>query len=40
MGRFNRWNDTIGIELKEVPVAHGEQQASKHGWTVGKHARE
>ncbi len=37
MAWLNRWNDTLGTELEELPLEHAERQLSKHGWNVGKH---
>ena len=38
-GWNNRWNDSVGTTLEEGPVAFAEEHLSRHGWTIGKHAR-
>ena len=38
-GYLNRWNDSMGSALEELPISKGEQRlADKTGWSVGKHA--
>ena len=39
MGFLNRWNDTFATPLEDTPTAFGEQNLTKHGWSVGKHGR-
>lgn len=36
-GYLNRWNDSMGSALEDLPVQAGEKYLNKHGWTVGKH---
>lgn len=36
-GFLNRWNDTMGSPLEEVPLAAGEKYLAPRGWTPGKH---
>ena len=38
-GFLNRFNDTMGTPLEDVPTATGEKYLAGHGWTPGKHAR-
>ena len=38
-GFLNRFNDTMGTPLEDVPIATGEKFLASHGWTPGKHAR-
>jgi uncharacterized peroxidase-related enzyme len=38
-GFLNRWNDTMGTPLEDVPLAAGEKYLSRRGWTPGKHRR-
>jgi hypothetical protein len=37
MAWLNRWNDTIGTELEELPLDHARQHLNRHGWEAGKH---
>ena len=39
-GFLNRWNDTFGTALEDVPLEHGEQHLAKEGWDAGKHAQD
>lgn len=36
-GFLNRFNDTMGTPLEDVPAATGEKYLASHGWTPGKH---
>lgn len=37
-GWLNRWNDTMGTPLEELPVSRGEMRLKETtGWTKGKH---
>ena len=36
-GYLNRWNDSMGSALEDLPVQAGEKYLNKHGWKVGKH---
>ena len=37
-GYLNRWNDSMGSSLEDLPIAAGEKYLSDTtGWTVGKH---
>ncbi len=37
-GYLNRWNDSMGSALEDLPISKGEQRlADTTGWTVGKH---
>ncbi len=37
-GYLNRWNDSMGSALEDLPVSKGEARlASATGWSVGKH---
>jgi len=37
-GYLNRWNDSMGSALEELPISRGEARlADATGWTVGKH---
>ena len=38
-GFLNRFNDTMGTPLEDVPTATGERYLGAHGWTPGKHKR-
>ena len=37
MGFLNRWNDSMGTELEELPKALGEVVLASGGWEAGKH---
>ncbi len=39
-GFFNRWNDTLAIELESSPLKFAEEHLSGAGWNVGKHKAE
>jgi uncharacterized peroxidase-related enzyme len=37
-GYLNRWNDSMGSALEDLPISKGEARlADTTGWTVGKH---
>jgi len=36
-GYLNRWNDSMGSALEELPVQAGEEHLGQTGWEVGKH---
>lgn len=36
-GYLNRWNDSMGSALEELPVSAGEKYLGPTGWSVGKH---
>ena len=37
-GYLNRWNDSMGSALEDLPISKGEQRlADATGWSVGKH---
>ena len=38
-GFLNRFNDTMGTPLEDVPIETGQKYLASHGWTPGKHAR-
>ncbi len=38
-GFLNRFNDTMGTPLEDVPTATGQKYLADHGWSPGKHAR-
>ncbi len=37
-GVFNRWNDSLGTPLEELPTAKASQLIGDKGWEVGKHS--
>lgn len=37
-GYLNRWNDSMGSTLEDLPRSRGEQRLADTGWTIGKHA--
>jgi uncharacterized peroxidase-related enzyme len=37
-GYLNRWNDSMGSVLEDLPIEAGEKHLKKTGWEVGKHA--
>lgn len=37
-GFLNRWNDTIGTELEQSPLAYAQERLAEGGWEVGRHA--
>lgn len=36
-GYLNRWNDTIGTALEEMPASIGGAALTPSGWEAGKH---
>lgn len=36
-GYLNRWNDSMGSALEDLPVSAGEKYLGPTGWRVGKH---
>jgi uncharacterized peroxidase-related enzyme len=36
-GFLNRWNDSMGTTLEELPVQVAEKHLAANGWEVGKH---
>lgn len=36
-GYLNRWNDSMGSALEDLPVSAGERYLAAIGWNVGKH---
>lgn len=36
-GYLNRWNDSMGSALEDLPISAGEAHLAATGWTVGKH---
>lgn len=36
-GYLNRWNDSMGSVLEDLPVQAGEKYLQKSGWEIGKH---
>lgn len=36
-GYLNRWNDSMGSALEELPIQAGEEHLGQTGWDVGKH---
>lgn len=37
-GFLNRWNDSMGSVLEDLPIEAGEKHLKETGWHVGKHA--
>lgn len=37
-GFLNRWNDSMGSALEDLPRSKGEERLGTTGWTVGKHS--
>lgn len=37
-GYLNRWNDSMGSALEDLPRSKGEQRLAVTGWTPGKHS--
>ncbi len=37
-GFLNRWNDSMGSVLEDIPIQAGEKHLQETGWEVGKHA--
>jgi hypothetical protein len=36
-GYLNRWNDSMGTTLEDLPRSKGEARLVPTGWSVGKH---
>ena len=36
-GFLNRWNDSMGSALEDLPRSAGEARLASHGWSAGKH---
>jgi len=36
-GFLNRWNDSMGSVLEDLPIEAGEKHLQETGWEVGKH---
>ena len=36
-GYLNRWNDSMGSALEDLPIAAGEKFLANQGWEIGKH---
>jgi alkylhydroperoxidase family enzyme len=36
-GYLNRWNDSMGSALEDLPRSKGEARLGATGWSVGKH---
>jgi len=36
-GYLNRWNDSMGSTLEDLPISSGEKYLKKDGWEIGKH---
>ena len=36
-GYLNRWNDSMGSALEDLPIEAGEKYLAPRGWDVGKH---
>jgi hypothetical protein len=36
-GYLNRWNDSMGSALEDLPIGAGEKYLKQYGWEVGKH---
>ena len=36
-GYLNRWNDSMGSSLEDLPRSKGEERLGETGWRVGKH---
>ena len=37
-GYLNRWNDSMGSSLEDLPIQVAEQHLQASGWEIGKHA--
>lgn len=37
-GYLNRWNDSMGSALEDLPIEAGEKHLGATGWSVGKHS--
>ena len=36
-GFLNRWNDSMGSALEDLPIQAGEKYLQQEGWEIGKH---
>ena len=36
-GYLNRWNDSMGSALEDLPIEAGEKYLAEQGWEIGKH---
>jgi hypothetical protein len=36
-GYLNRWTDSMGSALEDLPIEAGEKYLEQYGWEVGKH---
>ncbi len=36
-GFLNRWNDSMGSALEDLPIQAGEKYSQDTGWSIGKH---
>ena len=36
-GYLNRWNDSMGSALEDLPIEAGDKYLKSRGWEVGKH---
>ncbi len=36
-GYLNRWNDSMGSALEDLPIQAGEKHLKQAGWEIGKH---
>ena len=36
-GYLNRWNDSMGSALEDLPIEAGEKYLAQRGWEIGKH---
>lgn len=36
-GYLNRWNDSMGSALEDLPIEAGERHLAARGWEIGKH---
>jgi len=37
IGYLNRWNDSMGSALEDLPIGAEEKYLKQYGWEVGKH---
>ena len=36
-GYLNRWNDSMGSSLEDLPIEAGEKYLKNTSWNIGKH---
>lgn len=36
-GYLNRWNDSMGSQLEDLPISAAEKHLTNTGWEIGKH---